>query len=201
MSVNGVTSGVNQYQAYAETSAETSAKAGKENEAKKSSQEFEKGVTYSSKMTEDERAKLVEYLKRENQVQIDSFKSMVEDMFQKQGLAVKNSDDIWSMLASGNFSVDKAAAQKAKDLISEDGYWGVDQTSDRIFQMAKALSGGDEKGMDEMLKAFEKGYKQATKTWGRQLPDISKQTYDAVHEKFKQYQESLKNDPAQNPTI
>ena len=197
MSVNGVTSGVNQYQAYAETSA----KAGRDTEAKKNSQELETGVTYSSKMTEDERAKLVEYLKKENQVQIDSFKSMVEDMFQKQGFAVKNSDDIWSMLASGNFSVDQAAAQKAKDLISEDGYWGVNQTSERIFQMAMALSGGDEKGMNEMLNAFEKGYKQAAKTWGRQLPDISKQTYDAVQEKFKQYQESLKNDPAQNQTI
>ena len=61
-------------------------------------------------------------------------------MFQKQGLAVKNSDDIWSMLASGNYTVDQATADKAKSLISEDGYWGVDQTSDRIFEMAKALS-------------------------------------------------------------
>ena len=51
--------------------------------------------------------------------------------------------------------------------------------------------------MNEMLAAFEKGYKQATKTWGRALPDISQQTYDAVQEKFKAYQESLKTTEAE----
>ena len=59
--------------------------------------------------------------------------------------------------------------------------------------MAKALSGGDEEGMNKMLAAFEKGYKQAAKSWGRELPDISKQTYDAVQQKFKDYQNSLKS--------
>ena len=55
------------------------------------------------------------------------------------------------------------------------------------------LSGGDEEGMNKMFAAFEKGYKQATKSWGRELPDISKQTYDAVQQKFKDYQNSLKS--------
>ena len=31
-----------------------------------------------------------------------------------------------------------------------------------------------------MREAFKKGYKQAEKTWGGELPEISKQTYDAV---------------------
>ena len=35
-----------------------------------------------------------------------------------------------------------------------------------------------------MRKAFEKGYKQAEKTWGGELPEISKQTYDAVMKGF-----------------
>ena len=194
MSVNGVTSYADNYSAYADTSVKAENSSAKE--AAKG-QTSSKEVVYSSKMSDEERAELVAKLKADNQVQIDSFKSMVQDMFKKQGLAVRNSDDIWSMLASGNFTVDEAAAQKAKDLISEDGYWGVNQTSDRIFEMAKALSGGDEKGMNEMLAAFEKGYKQATKTWGRALPDISQQTYDAVQEKFKAYQESLKTTEAE----
>ena len=63
--------------------------------------------------------------------------------------------------------------------------------------MAKALSGGDEKGMEKMLAAFEKGFKQATKSWGKSLPDISQQTYKAVQEKFKAYQESLKTTEAE----
>ena len=188
MSVNGVTGYSADYSNY-----DSTAKSAKSEEQAKNSQKNSSGVTYSSKMTDSERAEVVAKLKSDSQRQVDSFKSMVQDMFQKQGLAVKNSDDIWSMLASGNYTVDQAPADKAKSLISEDGYWGVDQTSDRIFEMAKALSGGDEEGMNKMFAAFEKGYKQAAKSWGRELPDISKQTYDAVQQKFKDYQNSLKS--------
>lgn len=188
MSVNGVTGYSADYSNY-----DSTAKFAKSEEQAKNSQKNSSGVTYSSKMTDSERAEVVAKLKSDSQRQVDSFKSMVQDMFQKQGLAVKNSDDIWSMLASGNYTVDQATADKAKSLISEDGYWGVDQTSDRIVEMAKALSGGDEEGMNKMLAAFEKGYKQAAKSWGRELPDISKQTYDAVQQKFKDYQNSLKS--------
>ena len=35
-----------------------------------------------------------------------------------------------------------------------------------------------------MKDAFIKGYKQAEKQWGGELPEISKKTYDAVMEKF-----------------
>ena len=150
MSVNGVTGYSADYSNY-----DSTAKSAKSEEQAKNSQKNSSGVTYSSKMTDSERAEVVAKLKSDSQRQIDSFKSMVQDMFQKQGLAVK--------------------------------------TSDRIFEMAKALSGGDEEGMNKMFAAFEKGYKQATKSWGRELPDISKQTYDAVQQKFKDYQNSLKS--------
>ncbi len=189
MSVNGVTSYAADYRTYTEQT-NKSATASKSTETTK---EESTGVIYSSKMTEEQRAELVKQLQADNQRQIDSFKSMVQDMFRNQGIAVQNSDDMWKVLASGEYTVDEAAAKKAQEMISEDGYWGVNQTSDRIFQMAMALSGGDEDGMQDMLDAFEKGYKMATKAWGKELPDISKQTYDAVQEKFKAYQESLKN--------
>lgn len=58
------------------------------------------------------------------------------------------------------------------------------QTSGRILDFAKALTGGDPDKVEDMRKAFEKGYKQAEKTWGGELPDISKQTYDAVMKGF-----------------
>lgn len=195
MSVNGVTSYVDNYSTYTDAAAKAESSSTQEKAAKSRTSSTE--VVYSSKMSKEERAELVAKLKADNQVQVDSFKSMVQDMFKKQGLAVQNSDDIWSMLANGNYTVDEATAQKAQGLISEDGYWGVNQTSDRIFDMAMALSGGDEEGMNKMLEAFEKGFKQATKSWGKSLPDISQQTYDAVQEKFKAYQESLKTSEAE----
>jgi hypothetical protein len=35
-----------------------------------------------------------------------------------------------------------------------------------------------------MRSAFEKGYKMAEETWGGELPEICKQTYDAVFAGF-----------------
>ena len=35
-----------------------------------------------------------------------------------------------------------------------------------------------------MLEAFKKGFKAATKSWGKELPDISQRTYDAVLKKM-----------------
>lgn len=104
-------------------------------------------------------------------------------------------DSIWHFLAKGNFTdengnsllTDDEIAQ-AKEDISEDGYWGVEQTSDRILDFAKALSGNDTSKAELLLNAFKDGYKAATKSWGDELPDISKRTYDAVLEKFEKWQ-------------
>ena len=56
-----------------------------------------------------------------------------------------------------------------------------------MFEFAMALSGGDVDKMKEMQSAVEKGYKQAEKTWGGNLPDISKQTLDATNQLFEDY--------------
>ena len=108
----------------------------------------------------------------------------------KQGNAIASADDMWKFLASGNFTVDAATKAQAKKDIAEDGYWGVEQTSDRILDFAKALSGNDPKQADKLLNAFKKGFDQATKAWGKKLPDISQRTYDAVVKKFEAWKNS-----------
>lgn len=83
-----------------------------------------------------------------------------------------------------NLKVDQATINQAKKDTAEDGYWGVKQTSDRILDFAKALSGGDPSKADELLNAFKKGFEQATSAWGDKLPQLCQDTYDAVVEKF-----------------
>ena len=149
------------------------------------------GVVYESSniknMSEKERASLVEKLKADADARVSQLRSLVEKMFLQQGQKITDADNMWKFLASGEFTVDKATAEAAQEAISEDGYWGVNQTSQRIFDMAVALSGGDSEKMDDMLEAFKKGFKQATETWGKELPDISQKTYAAVLEKFENY--------------
>ena len=77
--------------------------------------------------------------------------------------------------------------EKAKEDISEDGYWGVKQTSQRLFDFASALAGDDVEMMKKMQDAMMKGFDQATQTWGRDLPEISQQTIDAANKLFEDY--------------
>ncbi len=130
---------------------------------------------------------LVAKLKADTQNRLTQMQNLVSEMFSKQGKAFSTADEMWKKLASGDFTVDAKTAQEAKDAISDDGYWGVNQTSQRIFDFAVSLSGGDSEKMDKMLEAFKKGFSQATKTWGRDLPDISSKTYDSVLQKFEDY--------------
>lgn len=86
--------------------------------------------------------------------------SLVTKMFAKQGITIGTADDMWKALANGNFTADADTIAQAKEDISEDGYWGVNQTSDRLLDFAVALSGGDEENMKKMVSAVEKGLKK-----------------------------------------
>lgn len=194
MSVQGISSVTNAYAAYNETAkTDTVPKTEAEKTAadKTNSQET-KADTYRKKaeMSSAERKALVQKLKADSEKRMESFRALVEKMFLQQGQKFTETDDMWKALAKGDFTVDAETAAQAKEDISEDGYWGVEQTSQRIFDFAQSLSGGDEDKMEEMLEAFKKGFSQATKSWGQDLPEISQNTYDAVLKKFEDYKKS-----------
>ena len=130
---------------------------------------------------------LIAKLKADSDNRLQQLQSLVTNMFKKQGITIGTADDMWKALAGGNFTADADTIAQAKEDISENGYWGVKQTSERIFSFAQALAGDDEEKMTKMKEAFEKGFKEATKTWGKKLPDISQNTRDAVLKKFDDY--------------
>ena len=155
---------------------------------------YEKGKESSSgTVTKKTDTALVEKLKADAEQRTAQLRSLVEKMMTKQGEAIGNADSMWRFLAKGDFTVDAATKAQAEKDIAEDGYWGVEQTSDRILDFAKALSGNDPEKADLLLNAFKKGFKEATKTWGEKLPDISQRTYDAVVEKFDKWKNGTEN--------
>ena len=135
---------------------------------------------------------IVEQLKADAAQRAAQLQSLVQQMISKQGNSYGQATDMWQFLASGNYTVDAATKSQAQSDIAEDGYWGVNKTSDRILDFAKALSGGDPDKMEEMREAFEKGFKEATSAWGKDLPSISQSTYGAVMDKFDKYAEENK---------
>ena len=136
-----------------------------------------------------DRTALIQQLKADQEKMMNNLLDIVMKTISGQGssFAIATQDDMWKFLAEGKFEADPETIAKAKEDISEDGYWGVNKTSDRIVDFAIALSGGDTSKADMLLDAFKKGYEQATGTWGKDLPDISKKTYDAVEDKFNQW--------------
>ena len=123
-------------------------------------------------------------LQADSEARMAQLQSIVLRTINKQAETYGQATDIWSVLSSGNFTVDAATKAQAQTDIAEDGYWGVEATSKRIVDFAVALCGDDKDKLEEMKEAFEKGFKQAEKTWGGELPDICQRTYDAVFDKF-----------------
>lgn len=154
---------------------------------------YEKGVeekkaTYTiNKMSEEDRAALVEQLKNDQEARTSQLLNIVSDMMGKQAKTFGNATNMWRFLASGNYEVDPQTKAQAKEDISENGYWGVKQTSQRLFDFASALAGDDVEKMKKMEAAMEKGFDMATKTWGGALPSICRETIDATHEMFEEY--------------
>ena len=175
MSVNGITSS-QAAAAYSYSSTESKkAETTQETKSETTNKANDTGVIYEpskkastagTKKTYTPNTALVQQLKADADARISQLRSLVEKLISGQADSYGKANDIWSFLREGSFTVDPATKAQAQEDISEDGYWGVKQTSQR------------------MRSAFQKGYKQAEKTWGGKLPDISQQTYDAVMKGF-----------------
>ena len=138
--------------------------------------------TYKADKKQIDQIKVFESKKKQLQ-------DVVDKLISKQGRSfdVANGKNLKNMYAG--LTVDAKTRAQAQADIAEDGYWGVTQTSQRIFDFAMALSGGDPEKMEQMRTAFEKGFKKAAKAWGDALPDICHRTYDAVESLFDDYKE------------
>lgn len=132
-------------------------------------------------------AKKIAEMKKEMSLKSDSFKQMVRDMLQKQGL---NADSILARLDQGEeveVKIDDETRAKAQANISEDGYWGVKATSNRILDFAKAISNGDPSKIEMLKESFKKSYDEVKESFGGKLPEISQKTYDAVMAGFDEW--------------
>ena len=200
--INSVTSTFNSYQ-----TSQASKKVSETADKTTTTDKTETGVVYEKSSQTDKNTvtkktdyKKVEKLKADAKQRTSQLRSLVEKMMTKQGTAIANADSMWSFLAEGNFTVDEETQKQAQADIAEDGYWGVEQTSDRILDFAKALSGNDPEKADLLIDAFKKGFDDATKSWGKDLPDISKRTYDAVLEKFDKWKNGSTTETAGTET-
>ncbi|MGJ0371577.1 hydrogenase-4 component G [Aliarcobacter cryaerophilus] len=83
--------------------------------------------------------------------------------------------------------------EEATDLVSENGFFGITQTSDRVSNFVFSFAGDDleklQKGRDGIVKGFE----EANKMFGGNLPEISYKTQERTLALIDAKIESLKN--------
>ena len=150
MSLNGVNSN---YQAYEANTASGSDKKVSTKEISKTTAYSDVAATYEHTSQSEglvtavnkkaSNASIVAQLKADQETRMAQMQSLVTKMFSKQGITIGTADDMWKALAGGNFTADADTIAQAKEDISENGYWGVKQTSERIFSFAQALAGDD----------------------------------------------------------
>jgi len=116
---------------------------------------------------------------RRNDAKFLMLRELVAKMFTEQGLAT-------SIEVGGGETVkiEDLTPEQAQALVADDGYWGVEQTSDRIFQFATSLVNGDRSLLDKIKEGVLKGFEQAKQDFGGSLPEISQKTIDAVMKKL-----------------
>lgn len=191
MSVYGVTNA--QTTTYPTTSSKTTKQDDKKTSDSTSAKD-DAGVVYEPSNTTSGKdantvkdySSIVKKMKSELNTKNQQLQNLVNELLGKQANKYTSLADLFK-----NVNADPATIAQAQKDIADDGYWGVEQTSDRFVQMAQALSGGDATKADEMIAAIKKGYEQASKAWGDKLPDICQRTIDAATKKLEAWRDGL----------
>lgn len=96
-----------------------------------------------------------------------------EDTFQK------NYDEFQAFLKDIGYNgknIAELSKDEAKKLVSEDGFFGIKQTADRITNFVLKGAGEDESLLRAGREGILEGLKQAEEIWGSKLPEISYKT-------------------------
>ena len=200
--INGVSGSTYTTATAAAANTTATAAAAAEKKADDTAAVYEKSNESAKTSGKQDNSAIVAKLKADADARMSSLKSLVEKLFTKQGQTfaganatntdLMNDSSFWNAIRTGEYQVDEETAAQAQKDISEDGYWGVKQTSDRMVDFAKALTGGDSSQIEKMRSAIKKGFEEAKKLWGGELPEISQKTYDATMEKLDQWAEEAK---------
>jgi len=103
---------------------------------------------------------------------------LVANLLKEQGINTK------ALVGDIEIDIASVTPEAAKELVADDGYFGVEKTSERIFQFAVGVAGGDPSRIDAIKEGIDNGFKEALEAFGGWLPDISYATYDTVMEKL-----------------
>jgi len=93
----------------------------------------------------------------------------------------------WAVRAKG-IKLSEADRAQAQEMVSEEGFFGVKKTTERIMDFAKALvgEGASEAQIEKMRAAVQKGFDEVARMFGGfdKLPQVTKDTHAAIMSAF-----------------
>ncbi len=91
---------------------------------------------------------------------------------------IHNTDFDVSQLKHDGKSILELSPEEATELVNDDGYWGVSKTSERIAGFVLNGAGDNLEKLRAGREGIIRGFKEAEKLWGGQLPEISYKTIE-----------------------
>jgi hypothetical protein len=132
-----------------------------------------------------------EVLEIKAQIAENSKAIMMRETSTQSSLATGNDDftktynDFQNFLKDVGYSgkpIAELSKDEAAELVSEDGIFGVKQTSERIANFVINGAAGNEDMMRAGREGMIRGFKEAEAMWGGELPEISQKTMQAAVE-------------------
>jgi hypothetical protein len=80
--------------------------------------------------------------------------------------------------------IEALSPEQASELISEDGYYGIAQTAQRLSEFVLMGAGDDLDKLRAGREGIMRGFKEAEEMWGGKLPELSYKTIDSAMEQI-----------------
>ncbi len=74
--------------------------------------------------------------------------------------------------------ITELSVPEATQLIGDNGFFGITQTSDRVSNFVFNIAGDNLEALEKSREGIVQGFAEAQKMWGGQLPEISYQTQE-----------------------
>jgi hypothetical protein len=109
---------------------------------------------------------------------IANFFRKIADSLDGQKTALADGEEPYDIKDTGyeGKPIEELTPEEAKELISEDGYFGIKKTSDRVSNFIIESAGDDMEKLEAGRRGILMGFAWAEKSWGKELPDISVET-------------------------
>jgi len=138
-----------------------------------------KKTVFTEKLTNDEIADLKEQIKQSTQAFTFDYTSTQGSLLSSESNFTKDYDDFQNFLSDIGYEgkpIAELSQDEASELVSEDGVFGIKQTSQRIANFVINGANGDEDMLRAGREGMLRGFEEAENMWGGKLPDISQET-------------------------